>query len=387
MCQNGQPTTPKSSASRSTVINRDDSLAYPSQPLPGNTSRKSSLHPTHKPYRLAASYISRTLKKHNTAAPTIGVICGSGLSGLSAALDASKAIAIPYSDVPGFPAVTVAGHAGELIVGSLHGNSVICFRGRFHGYEGHDMSTVALPVRTMRCLGVELVILTNAAGGLHEDYDVGDVAVVRDHIALPLLAGANPLVGPNDEELGPRFPPTSNLYDEKLQSLVVEAADRAGMSPCSVHADGTYAYVSGPNYESKSECRMLKLLGADLVGMSTVPEVVAAHHAGMAVLCLSLVTNKVVLYDDPSGLAEHASHEEVLAAVAGRSAQLVQLVSEVVKRAGGEYLPQRERLPPIRLDFAGREEQEAQASSVLRRDGSVNIWPMIVRMQQLQTTS
>jgi purine-nucleoside phosphorylase len=215
------------------------------------------------------------------------------------------------------------------------------------------MNTVVLPVRTMRCLGVQLIIVTNAAGGMRDSFRVGDVAIIRDHIALPLLCGKNPLVGMNDEELGPRFPPTSNLYDGTLQESVLESAERVDMKQF-MHKDGTYAFVSGPNYESKSECNMLKMLGADAVGMSTVPEILAAHHAGMAVLCLSLITNKVVLYDDPEGKAEHANHEEVLAAVAGRGEQLVRLVSEVVDRIGKEYLPKREVLSPICLDVEGR---------------------------------
>jgi hypothetical protein len=157
----------------------------------------------------------------------------------------------------------------------------------------------------------------------------------------------------NDEELGPRFPPTSNLYDAKLQDIVMAASEEVDMKQY-MHKDGTYAFVSGPNYESKSECNMLKMLGADAVGMSTVPEILAAHHAGMAVLCLSLITNKVVLYDDPEGKVEHANHEEVLAAVAGRGAQLVQLVSEVVKRVGKDYLVAREGLSPICLEVEGR---------------------------------
>lgn len=339
--------------SKSRIINRDDSLAYPSEPSPCDQTRNTTLHPTHVPYRLAASYILSTLQEYDVPAPKIGIICGSGLSGLSKALDVDTTVTIPYGDVPGFPDVTVAGHAGEMVVGMLHGQSTICFRGRFHSYEGHDMNTVVLPVRTMRCLGVELVVVTNAAGGLRDTFKVGDVAVIRDHIALPLLCGKNPLVGMNDEELGPRFPPTSNLYDAKLQDIVIEASKEVNMTQY-MHTDGTYAFVSGPNYESKSECNMLKMLGADAVGMSTVPEILAAHHAGMAVLCLSLITNKVVLYDDPDGKVEHANHEEVLAAVAGRGAQLVELVSEVVKRVGNDYLPKREGLSSICLEVEGR---------------------------------
>ncbi|KAL7481544.1 hypothetical protein ACHAW6_007226 [Cyclotella cf. meneghiniana] len=372
MCQ-PPPSSNKSPRKTSRpIINRDDSLRYPSAPSDCNLTRLTPLHPTQVPYRQAASYILSTLRQYDVPPPTIGIICGSGLSSLSHALDANSTVTIPYKDVPGFPNVTVAGHAGEMVVGQLHGNSTICFRGRFHSYEGHDMNTVVLPVRTMRCLGVQLVVVTNAAGGLKDSYRVGDVAVIRDHIALPLLCGKNPLVGMNDEELGPRFPPTSNLYDRKLQEIVMEAAKHVEMEQF-MHRDGTYAFVSGPNYESKSECNMLKMLGADAVGMSTVPEILAAHHAGMAVLCLSLITNKVVFFDDPNGKVEHANHEEVLAAVAGRGAQLVELVGEVVRRVGKEYLCQREKLSSICLDVEGRvmarDEEEASSAEYKEDDG------------------
>lgn len=218
------------------------------------------------------------------------------------------------------------------------------------------MNTVVLPVQVMRCLGVKLVLVTNAAGGLKDDYKVGDVAVIRDHIALPLLAGKNPLVGPNDDELGPRFPPTSNLYDVALQDIVVDVAKRLNFDQY-LHLNGTYAFVSGPQYESKSECAMLRLLGADAVGMSTVPEILAAHHSGMAVLCLSLITNKVVYFDETSEgkeEVEHANHEEVLEAVKGRGEEMVRLVGEVVKECAEVYLPKMKELPPINLCTKGR---------------------------------
>ncbi len=342
------------------------------------------LDPSHVPYRLAASYILSQLELHSIQPPKIGIICGSGLSTLSNALDDDdndsynsasnvdspsssggtggklRKLTIPYSSIPHFPShCTVTGHAGELVVGYLHSIPTICFRGRFHSYEGHSMNTVVLPVRVMRCLGVQLVLVTNAAGGLKDDYSVGDVAVVRDHIALPLLAGKNPLVGPNDDELGPRFPPTSNLYDATLQDIVVTVATALNFEK-HLHLNATYAFVSGPQYESKSECAMLRMLGADAVGMSTVPEILAAHHAGMAVLCLSLITNKVVYFDEPMSDGEeeigdgaringsnHANHDEVLHAVNTRGEQMVQLVAGVVQKIGEDYLPFMEELTPI----------------------------------------
>jgi len=221
-------------------------------------------------------------------------------------------------------------------------------------------------MQVMRCLGVRFVVVTNAAGGLKDTYNVGDVAIIRDHIALPLLCGKNPLVGMNDDELGPRFPPTSNLYDVALQNIVLDVAKELNFDQY-IHTNGTYAFVSGPQYESKSECAMLRMLGADAVGMSTVPEILAAHHSGMAVLCLSLITNKVVYYDeeDDGGekkKAEHANHAEVLRVVKGRGEQMVKLVGEVVKRCGEVYLPTLKELNPICLETEGRVRGEVSSS-------------------------
>eukprot|EP00574_Skeletonema_japonicum_P006712 CAMPEP_0201716290 /NCGR_PEP_ID=MMETSP0593-20130828/2308_1 /ASSEMBLY_ACC=CAM_ASM_000672 /TAXON_ID=267983 /ORGANISM="Skeletonema japonicum, Strain CCMP2506" /LENGTH=416 /DNA_ID=CAMNT_0048206071 /DNA_START=75 /DNA_END=1325 /DNA_ORIENTATION=- len=332
-----------------------------------------TLDPSHVPYRIAAKYILSELERLDICAPTVGIICGSGLSSLSKALSPTHpTITIPYSSIPGFPShCTVAGHSGELVIGTLDSNTpTICFRGRFHSYEGHDMQTVVLPVQVMRCLGVRFVIVTNAAGGLKETYNVGDVAIIRDHIALPLLCGKNPLVGSNDEELGPRFPPTSNLYDVTLQNIVCDVAKGLDFDQY-LHRNGTYAFVSGPQYESKSECAMLRMLGADAVGMSTVPEILAAHHSGMAVLCLSLITNKVVYYDEEEEEegkeVEHANHAEVLTAVQGRGEQMVKLVGEVVKKCGEVYLPTLKELDPICLETEGRvrgQEVESSESGV-----------------------
>jgi purine-nucleoside phosphorylase len=311
---------------------------------------------THVPYRIAAAYLLERLERagflsqqqqqHHQRLPSVGIICGSGLSELSNTF-AAPTLTIPYGDIPGFPAqCTVAGHQGEIVFGTLSNVFAMCFRGRFHWYEGHDMKIVVLPVYVMRCLGVQVCLVTNAAGGLHPDYAVGDVVAVSDHLAIPQLAGNNPLIGPNDDELGPRFPATSNAYDEVVRGMATSAAERLGYAHF-VRSHGTYCFVSGPMYESKAECRFLRLLGGDLVGMSTVPEIVAAHHCNMKTLCLSLVTNKVVMEGDVG--APVASHEEVLEAVATRSVQMQRLVTAIVETLSVEYLPYLPALPPVDL--------------------------------------
>lgn len=171
-----------------------------------NTTKETTMDVTHVPYRLAAAYLAKQLRLGHMQCPQIGIVCGSGLSGLSQTLT-GETLTVQYADIPGFPAhCTVAGHKGEVVFGTLSGVPTMCFRGRFHSYEGHDMKTVVLPVYVMRCLCVKIVIITNAAGGLNPTYKVGDVVAVSDHHAVPQLAGKNALVGPNDDELGPRFP-------------------------------------------------------------------------------------------------------------------------------------------------------------------------------------
>jgi purine-nucleoside phosphorylase len=218
-----------------------------------------SMNESFLPYRIAAHYLSNRLVEEGMEFPAVGVICGSGLSELSNALE-GKTLVVKYRDIPGFPAhCTVAGHEGEVVFGRLSGVPACCFRGRFHSYEGHDMKTVVLPVTVMRCLRVRVVIVTNAAGGLNPDYKVGDVVCVSDHLAIPQLAGKNPLVGPNDDELGPRFPATSNAYNDNLRNVAKQASEAMGIDFVKTH--GTYCFVSGPMYESKAECRLLRTLG------------------------------------------------------------------------------------------------------------------------------
>mmetsp|Transcript_20405 Transcript_20405/g.23422 ORF Transcript_20405/g.23422 Transcript_20405/m.23422 type:complete len:305 (+) Transcript_20405:116-1030(+) len=296
---------------------------------------------SHIPYRKAAAYV---LSRIDGPCPVVGIICGSGLSGLSDEMTDTHTF--KYGDIPGFPSqCTVAGHKGEMVVGMLSGVPTVCFRGRFHSYEGHDMNTVVLPVRLMRCIGVKLLMITNAAGGINSDYKVGDVVVIMDHLAIPLLAGNNPLVGPNDDEMGPRFPPTSNAYDNNLQQLVVDSAKSLGFEDF-LRQNGTYCFVSGPMYESKAESRFLRNCGADVVGMSTAPEIIAGHHAGMKVMCISLVTNKVVVSGDEGPAA---SHQDVLESVQRRGKQILTLVAEIV-RSSTNYLSSLPDLKQINLD-------------------------------------
>jgi len=275
----------------------------------------------HDEYRSAARYLEARVK----VPPVVGIVCGSGLSGLSKAMTDTQVFA--YSDIPGFPELHVKGHVGELVFGFLNGVSTMCMRGRFHFYEGHTMDKVVLGVRTMRCLGVKAVVVTNAAGGLNPDFNIGDVMNITDYFALPLLAGQHPLLGPNDEALGPRFIPTSNAFTKETQEVVVKAAEALKLD--FVRPSGCYGIVSGPTYEAPTEAKWLRSIGCDSVGMSTIPELVAAHHSGMKVIGLSLITNKVLLPGD-TGVAP--SHAEVLEVADRRAEQMQGLVKEIVNQ-------------------------------------------------------
>lgn len=233
-------------------------------------------------------------------APRIALILGSGLSELADDLD--DPVVMPYAEIPGFLPTTVAGHRGELVVGMLAGQPVAVMRGRFHFYEGHSMQQVTFPVRVLHALGCTTLLATNAAGGLRADWRVGDLMLITDHIFLPGLAGHHPLRGPNEDRLGPRFPAMVGAYDRELLAL----AHRAAKSLDLVLREGVYLMLSGPAFESGAELRMCRLLGADAVGMSTVPEVIVARHMGMRCMGLSLITN-LALPDGPP-----ANHQEVL---------------------------------------------------------------------------
>ncbi|MGQ0637260.1 MAG: purine-nucleoside phosphorylase [Planctomycetaceae bacterium] len=252
------------------------------------------------------------------ARPRVGLILGTGLGGLAAQIE--QPTTIPYEGIPHFSASTVASHAGQLVCGQIKGVATVAMEGRFHYYEGYSMQQVTFPVRVMRALGAEILIITNAAGGMNPHYDLADLVVIEDHINL---MGENPLRGPNDDELGPRFPDMSQPYDKKLIALARRAALELGLT-CQ---QGVFVAVAGPNLETRAEYRMLRGLGADLVGMSTVPEVIVAVHAGLKVLGFSIVTDICL----PDAL-EPVAIEKILDTAARGGERLARLIPRVLER-------------------------------------------------------
>jgi purine-nucleoside phosphorylase len=254
----------------------------------------------------------------------VGVILGSGLGSLAERLDG--AVVVPYETIPHFPTATVQGHASRLVCGRFHGKRIAMMQGRFHYYEGYSMQEVTFPIRVLRALGVTTLILTNAAGGLNPNFRVGDLMLIRDIINV---MGDNPLRGPNDERLGPRFPGMRDLFSADLLRLARAAAREAGIRLRS----GVYAGVSGPSYETGAEIRMLRILGADAVGMSTVPEALVARHAGIPrILGVSCVTNVETGRAKPARTAGPLDHETVLKAAARAERRLMALLQGVITR-------------------------------------------------------
>jgi len=235
--------------------------------------------------------------------PRVGLILGSGLNSLADSVQ--KADTIPYSDLPNWPLSTVQGHAGRLVIGELENQSVLVMQGRIHYYEGYSMSQITLPVRVMLRLGLEMMIVTNAAGGVNPDFVPGDVMLITDNLNLMGMTGANPLMGPNIDELGPRFPDMSQAYDFNLMSLARKAASANKVTL----REGVYCGLSGPSFEGPADLRFLRMIGTDAVGMSTVPEVIVARHGGLRVLGFSGISNKANL--DGSTVT---THEEVMEA-------------------------------------------------------------------------
>ncbi len=247
--------------------------------------------------------IVNVVKKKISIQPLIGMILGSGLNGLADSVQ--NPVHIPYSDLPNFPTSTVHGHVGRFVIGELEGKPVIVMQGRIHYYEGYTMGEVTLPVRVMHRLGVHSLFVTNAAGGVNENFAPGDVMLITDQLNLMGMSGLNPLMGPNLDEIGPRFPDMSQPYDRDYCDLARKVAKENNLTL----REGVYAGLSGPSFESPADLRFLRLAGADAVGMSTVPEVIVARHGGMRVLGLSGVSNKANL--DGSTIT---THEEVIEA-------------------------------------------------------------------------
>jgi purine-nucleoside phosphorylase len=262
------------------------------------------------------------IRAHTDLQPAVGIVLGSGLGDL--ANEVQDAAVIPYAEIPHFLRSTVHGHAGRLLLGSLENMPVVMMQGRFHFYEGYSLPALTLPVRVMHALGARTLIVTNAAGGLNPAYRPGEFMLIRDHINLPGMAGANPLIGPNDEHFGERFPALAHAYDADLRQIARGVA--AQHTDTTLH-EGVYVMVSGPSYETGAELKFLRTLGADAVGMSTAPEVVVARHMGMRVLGLSLITNTATGED-----TEKVNHAEVLSTAEAARVRFATLVRGILKR-------------------------------------------------------
>ncbi len=276
----------------------------------------------------AAAYIQEVLKERGAGAfPPLVLVLGSGLGDIADEMEG--AVYIDYGDIPGFAASTVPGHRGRFAIGRLNKRPAAIMQGRLHYYEGYSMQQIAFPVRVLKQLGVKDLLLTNAAGGINRSFSPGDLMLIRDHVKLSL---DSPLRGPNDEEYGPRFNDMSNAYTKELRSLAKDAAAEVNITL----QEGVYAYMGGPSFETPAEIEMLRVLGADAVGMSTAPEVITAAHAGIRVLALSTITNMAAgILDQP------LDHEEVLEMgqkVKGKLSSLIVKVVALMKEKNKKIL-------------------------------------------------
>jgi len=262
----------------------------------------------------AAEYILSKI----TEKPTIGLVLGSGLGDFADSLE--DAVRIPYGDIPHFPVSTAPGHAGALVIGKKCGQTVAAMQGRIHYYEGHSMQTITMPIRVLAAIGVRNLVLTNAAGGANPSYEPGTLMLMKDHINY---SGANPLIGPNLDAFGPRFPDVTYLYTPELRTAVKAKAKDAG-----IHLEeGVYMMFTGPNYETPAEVRMAQILGADAVGMSTVPEALVAGHCGMRIVGISCITNHAAGVTDAK--LDHSEVVEIANRVHDTFQQLLELVLTV----------------------------------------------------------
>lgn len=261
----------------------------------------------------AAAFVRQRTK----VKPQIGMILGSGLGALAREIDADATI--PYAEIPNFPQSTVEGHSGQLVLGRLEGKPVVAMQGRVHFYEGYTLQQVVFPVRVMRALGAGVLLVSNAAGGINRQWYRGDLMIIADHINF---FGSNPLIGPNDPDLGPRFPDMSQPYDPEFIALVERAATAEGITV----RKGVYVGVHGPSYETPAELRMLGRWSADAVGMSTVPEVIAARHMGMRVLGITAITDMAT-----GEQVQQVTHEEVMAVAKEVEPKFIRLVRRIVR--------------------------------------------------------
>jgi purine-nucleoside phosphorylase len=258
------------------------------------------------------AYIKQQFEKQ----PEIGIILGTGLGELVNEIEVEKAI--PYEEIPNFPVSTVHGHKGRLIFGKLSGRNIVAMQGRFHYYEGYTMQEVTFPVRVMQQLGIQLLIVSNASGGLKEEFEVGDLMLISDHINLM----PNPLIGKNDERVGTRFPDMSDAYDHRILQMAHKVARKSGIK---VH-EGIYAAVTGPTFETPAEYNYIHVIGAHAVGMSTVPEVIVARHMKLPVFAVSVISDLGV-----KGKIVQISHEEVIDAAAAAQPKMTLLIKELLK--------------------------------------------------------
>ncbi len=266
------------------------------------------------------------IRSRTSLRPAIAVVTGSGLDALADSLQEAQTIA--FAEIPGFPLATVEGHSGDVRVGLLRGKPVYTIRGRVHFYEGYTMQQVTFYVRVLRALGVQIIILTNAAGGLNPAFECGDIMLIEDHINLVGMAGFSPLHGPNDPAWGPRFPSMNPAYDPELRALTRSVARSQGLS---LRA-GVYAMVAGPSFETAAELRMLRVVGGDAVGMSTTAETIVAVHCGMRVLGLSLISNMATGEAAAQRFTADELHHEVLDAGAAAAPKMIALIGGVVEK-------------------------------------------------------
>lgn len=266
--------------------------------------------------RIYSAYNS--LNNRISSKPEVCVVLGSGLGGYADTIEGAEII--PYKDIPGFPVSTVPGHAGQLVFGQRHGVNIVCMQGRFHCYEGYTPEETVIPLRALIKLGVKALLLTNAAGGVNTSFNPGDIMIIEDHINFTFL---NPLAGPNLDEFGPRFPDMSYAYDKRLIAALKDAAKENGINVRS----GVYAMMKGPSFETPAEIRALRTLGADAVGMSSVPEIIAAAHAGIASAAMSCITNMAAgILDKP------LSHQEVMETGRTAADNIKKLIDGFIKR-------------------------------------------------------